>query len=77
MSKIGPIVLIGFGLFVGGLYYHLWNDATEFLSDYILNDSYYQLINFVWDAIPVAMVIIGIIWLIKQGAGSRGTVMYE
>lgn len=79
MGKIGPIVMIGFALFAGGIYWHLWHDSISVLEKYILNDEYYTLIRFGWDAIPVVMLIVGIIWLIQQGtAGSRQQrVVYE
>ena len=78
MSKIGPIAMIGFALFVGGIYWHLWHDSITFLERYIINDEYYALIRFGWDAIPVVMLIVGVIWLIQQGTiGSRQKVVYE
>jgi len=78
MGKIGPILMIGFGVIVGGIYYHLWQDSIAFIEDYILFDDYYWLIRFVWDAIPIVLVLVGIIWLIMTGTrGSRQRVVYE
>lgn len=78
MSKIGPIVMIGFGLFISGLYWHLWDDCIVFFEKYIVNDEYYALIRFGWNAIPIVILIVGIIWLIREGStGSRQKVVYQ
>lgn len=78
MSKIAPILMIGFGLFVGGLYYHLWSDSITFIDRYIINDEYYTLIHFIWNAIPVIILLVGIIWLIREGTkGGTQKVVYE
>ena len=78
MGKLGPIFMIGFGVVVSGLYYHLWDDAIVFMQDYIISDDYYALIRFVWDAIPVVILLVGIIWLIREGtSGSSGGVVYQ
>lgn len=76
MGKIGPLFMIGFGVIVSGLYYHLWDDAIVFFEDYIINDEFYTLIRFVWDAIPIVILVVGIIWLIREGVNSsnRGVV---
>lgn len=78
MGKIAPILMIGFGLFITGFYYHLWHDSITFINDYIINDEYYALIRLGWDMIPVVLIMVGIIWLIKQGVSGRGQrVVYE
>lgn len=71
MGKVAPILMICFGLFVSGLYWHLWHDAMQFLDPYTRASDYYILIRFGWDAIPVVMLLVGIIWLIKEGTKSR------
>jgi len=70
LGKIAPVLMIVFGLFIAGIYYRLWDSCISFFEPYIIEDSYYQIIRLGWDAIPVALVIIGIIWLIKQGTNS-------
>jgi len=79
MGKIAPILMIGFGLFVTGLYYHVWTDSITFIESYIVNDQYYYLIRFMWDALPVILLLVGVIWLIREGTHSGGTrqVVYE
>jgi len=79
MGKLGPILCLGFGILVGGIYYHLWTDSITFIEDYIVKDQFYNLIRFIWDAIPVIIFIVGIIWLIREGTqGSSGRrVVYE
>ena len=67
MGKVMPIAMIGFGLFAGGIYYHLWQDSIKYIDRFIINDDYYSLIRFGWDAIPIVILIVGILWLIWQG----------
>ena len=79
MGKLGPILCLGFGILVGGLYYHLWTDSITFIDQFIIKDQYYNLIRFIWDAIPVIIFLVGIFWLIREGIGGSGTrqVVYE
>ena len=69
-----PIVMIIFGIFVGGIYYHVWDESIVFIDQYIVYDEYYYLIRLMWDAIPIVMLLVGIVWLIVQGTKSKGAV---
>ena len=69
MGKVMPILMIIFGLFVSGFYWHIWDDCTVYLEDYIINDVYYAMIRFVWDIIPIIILFAGIVWLVAQGVG--------
>ena len=78
MGKLGPIIMIVFGVFMTGIYWRLWDESIVYLEPYIIEDAYYNLIRLGWDMIPVVVLIVGIIWLIKQGTGStRQRVVYE
>ena len=72
MGKIMPILMIIFGLFISGFYWHIWDDSIVYIDDYIINDVYYTMIRFVWDIIPVIILFAGIIWLVAQGVSSKG-----
>ena len=72
MGKVMPILMIIFGLFISGFYWHIWDDSIVYLEDYIINDVYYTMIRFVWDIIPVIILFAGIIWLVAQGVSSKG-----
>lgn len=71
MGKVMPILMIIFGLFVSGFYWHVWNDSIVYIEDYIIVDEYYTLIRFVWDIIPLIILFAGIVWLVAEGASGR------
>jgi len=66
-----PILMIIFGLFVSGFYWHIWDDSTTYIQPYVINDEYYTLIRFVWDIIPLLILFVGVVWLISEGASGR------
>ena len=72
MGKIMPILMIIFGLFISGFYWHIWDDSIVYIDDYIINDVYYTMIRFVWDIIPVIILFAGVVWLVAQGVSSKG-----
>ena len=67
MGKIMPILMIIFGLFISGFYWHVWDDSIVYIEDYIINDVYYTMIRFVWDIIPIIILFAGVVWLVAQG----------
>ena len=69
MGKVMPILMIIFGLFVSGFYWHIWNDSIVYIEDYIIVDEYYTLIRFIWDILPIIILFVGIVWLVAQGVG--------
>ena len=70
MGKVMPILMIIFGLFISGFYWHVWDDSIVYIEDYIINDVYYTMIRFVWDIIPIIILFAGVVWLVAQGVGS-------
>ena len=70
--------MIVFGLIVTGIYWRLWDESIVYIEKYIIEDVYYNMIRLGWDITPVVILLVGIIWLIKQGtSGSRQRVVYE
>ena len=64
-------VSVGIGLLAGGIYWHLWDDASEYLDKFIVAGAYYDMVQLIWDMIPVIMVVLGVICLIMAGRSSR------
>ena len=71
MTKFIVLVSVGLGLIVGGLYFHVWDDATEYLDDFMRDNSRNDAVQLLWDIIPVVLLLVGIICLI-MGGRSRG-----
>lgn len=71
MSKAGPLIAFGIGLFVCGGYWAVWEGSREYISFLVINDAYYQLMSLVWDLIPAILMGIGILCLIVAGITSR------
>ena len=72
MSKFIVLVSVGLGLIVGGLYFHLWDDAAnEYLDDYMRDNPRNDSVQLLWDIIPVVLLLVGVICLI-MGGKSRG-----
>ena len=71
MGKVMPILMIIFGLFVSGFYWHIWDDSTTYIEDYVINDIYYSMISFIWHIIPIIILFAGIVWLVAQGVGGN------
>ena len=67
MSKVGPLLLFGVTLVVGGIYWMLWEGSREYLNNILVEDSYYTLIFWVWRMIPAILLISGMICLISAG----------
>ena len=65
-------VSVGLGLIAGGIYWHLWDDSTEYLDNLIVAGAYSDMVQLIWDMIPVIMLLIGILCLIMAGR-SRNT----
>lgn len=64
--------VIGFGLAVigGGLFWMvIQEELSRYIGTYILNtaDKFYVVSKLVWDAIPFAVIIVGIIVLVFGG----------
>jgi len=67
MSRVIPLVIFGFTLIIGGLYWNLWDGSREYLNNIIIEDSYYILMRYAWAWIPAILIFIGIICLILAG----------
>lgn len=67
MSKVGPLLLFGITLVVGGIYWQLWEGSREYLDNILITDVYYTLMFWVWRMIPAIMIITGILCLISAG----------
>jgi len=78
LSRVVPLVVFGITLFVGGLYWAVWDGSRSFIDFLVINDVYYELAFFIWRMLPVVMLIIGILCLILAGvsaSGDRGVVV--
>jgi len=70
LSRAAPLLIFGITLFVGGLYWALWNSSKSYLDFLVVDDAYYQLAFFIWRIIPVVMLVVGIICIIVAGIGA-------
>jgi len=66
-SRVGPLVLFGFTLIAGGMYWMLWDSSREYLDNLLINDVYYQLIYWGWRVIPAILIFVGIMCLLSAG----------
>jgi len=71
MSRVGPLVVFGLTLIVGGMYWMLWDGSRDFLDNILINDEYYILMYWVWRVIPAIILFVGIMCLISAGIGMR------
>ena len=67
MSKVIPLIVFGFTLIIGGLYWTLWDGSREYLNNILIEDAYYILMRHVWAWIPAILIFIGIMCLISAG----------
>ena len=67
MSRVVPLLIVGITLFIGGLYWSLWNDASTYLDNFVVHDEYYELVSFIWRMIPAVLLFVGVICLILAG----------
>ena len=70
MSRVLPLIVLGITLFVGGLYWMLWNDSTTYLDNLVINDAYYTLASFIWRMIPAVLLIVGLLCVIMAGVNA-------
>ena len=70
-------VSVGLGLLVGGLYWHLWDDSSEYLNSFVVAGAYSDMVQLIWDMIPVILVILGVLCLVMAGKSSRTRGMVE
>ena len=69
MSRVGPLVVFGLALVVGGMYWMLWDGSRDFLNNILIQDQYYLLMYWVWRIIPGIILFVGIMCLISAGIG--------
>lgn len=70
MIAVIIIIGIGIGLIAGGFYYHLFDDILiDFFASYVYDTSnvYYIGSQFIWDAIPWVMILVGLLCFILAG----------
>ena len=76
LGKVIPLIAFGITVFLGGLYWHLWDDSRTYIDQFVVNNEYYTLMYWLWKMLPAVMIIIGLICLISAGvSASRGTVI--
>jgi len=75
--RVIVLVSIGLGLIVGGLYWHVWDDSTEFIEDFIVPGSYSDTVQLFWNLIPIILLVLGVICLVMGGKGSSRREVYE
>jgi len=66
-SRVGPLIIFGLTLTVGGVYWALWDASRSYLDNIVIRDSYYELMYFGFRAIPAVLLIVGIMCLIAAG----------
>lgn len=71
MSKVGPLIIFGLTLTVGGAYWALWDASRGYLDNVLIEDMYYELMYFGFRAIPAVILIVGIMCLISAGVSIR------
>ena len=70
MNAVIVLIVVGVALIGGGLLYNLFDDIlTDFFLPYVYNpsDPYYLGSQLMFDAIPYAIMIIGVILLFVGG----------
>jgi len=75
LSRVIPLIAFGLTIVVGGLYWALWDGSRSFIDQFVVNDVYYQLMIWVWGAIPAILIIVGILCLIAAGVSVSGNRM--
>lgn len=73
MGKVGPLLVFGLALTVGGAYWALWDASREYLEDFVISDAYYELMYWGFRVIPAVLMIVGIMCLIAAGVAARGS----
>ena len=76
MGKVGPIIVFGVAIIICGIYWSMWEGSREYLNDYVVNDPYYALAYFLWDMIPIILILMGIMALVSAGLTSRRQKVY-
>jgi len=77
LSRVGPLILFGFTIVAGGLYWALWDSCREYLDSILIQDVYYDLMYWGFRIIPAVLLIIAIMCLIASGIGrSKQVVEY-
>jgi len=74
MLAVMVILAIGIGLLGAGFYYNLYdNILTDFFSAYIIdtNDVYYIGSQFIIDALPWVLMLLGVLCFILAGLTYR------
>ena len=71
MGKVIPLIAFGLTIFVGGLYWAVWNGSRTYLDNFVIVDEYYELMYFGWRMIPAVMLIVGLMCLIAAGVMAR------
>ena len=71
MSKVGPLIIFGITLIVGGAYWTLWDASRSYLDSLVINDVYYELIYWGFRVIPAVMLIVGVMCLISAAISTR------
>lgn len=70
MSKAIPIMFLGLGLVVAGAFWMLMDTSRVYLSDYVINDDYWLLMELGWDVMPTIVLLCGVFCLIAAGISS-------
>ena len=73
MSRVVPVIIFGFTLVVGGMYWMLWDGSREYLDNILIEDVYYTFMYWGWRAIPVVIILVGIMCMISAAITSRNT----
>lgn len=67
MSRVVPLIALGFGLITAGAFWMFIDQSLPYLDRFVINDEYFQLINLGWDAMPLIVLLCGILSLISAG----------
>jgi len=77
LSRVGPLIVFGLTIIVGGIYWALWDASREYLDNILVEDIYYTLMYWGFRMIPAVLLIIAIICLINSAMGrSKQVVEY-
>ena len=78
---VAPLIFFGIGFIGFGFYYRLQSDIiNQFIAEYVLQSSYYELSDAIWGWLPWIFIIMGVFFLISAGMAYRseqGATHYE
>jgi len=64
LSKVVPLIMFGMGLIGAGAFWSVFNGVRYYFNPFEIEDSYFLLMELGWNAMPVIVILGGIMCLI-------------